>query len=488
MKTKQHCLKFLGCNKQLAISIFGISFFVFSFTLSFAQTKIADSLAALLAIEKIDSNKVNLMWQQASEITNNKTEEAILLSQQAVFLAKKINYIEGLSRSLGVLANAFTNLSNYPRALEHNLEKLKIEENRNKPRNLGSVLMNIGVVYVLEEEYQKAIIYFRKSDSVITTNNVEDLKHFAKVNLGDVYERLNILDSAYYYYNLSLQLAIAQKNNYYEGISRLGLGPYYRKISKFDSSAANYRKAIIYLQEANDDYLLCETTLGFAKLFQNFKLYDSAAVYANKSWVGAQNGMFMSNELNAAEFLKDHYRLYQKNVDSAFQYLNLVNSLNDSINSKTKIREIQTMSLTEQLRQLQLEEEKKIAAKERSQQLQMLIIAMFIPAFFLITLLLSRVRIPVRAIKILGILSLLILFEFLTLFLHPTVKELTHHTPILEMLVFVVIASILIPAHHRIEHWLVQKLVQNRNRVSYAKKINTVSNSVEENTTPENQA
>jgi hypothetical protein len=42
--------------------------------------------------------------------------------------------------------------------------------------------------------------------------------------------------------------------------------------------------------------------------------------------------------------------------------------------------------------------------------------------------------------------------------LHPIVLELTHHTPILELLVFVSIAAFLIPAHHRIEHWLIEKL------------------------------
>lgn len=484
MKSKQRCLTVFVTKQQVTAPFFISLFFCFSFVYSQAQTKKADSLAALLSIEKIDSNKVRLMWQQASEMNNYNPEQAIVLTQQAIFLAKKINYIEGVSRSLGVLANSFTNLSNYPRSLEYNLEKLKIEEKRNNPRNLGSVLMNIGVVYVLEQEYQKALVYYRKSDSVITANKLQELMHFGKVNLGDVYDRLNILDSAFYYYNFSLQLALLQKNKYYEGISRIGLGHYYRKKGNFDSSASNYKTAITYLTEANDDFLLCETTLGFAKLFQNFKQNDSAAYYANTSLAIAKKGSFQSSELDAADFLKTHYQ-QQKNIDSAIFYFTAVQTLNDSINSKGKIREIQTMSINEQLRQLQIAEEKKLAAVERSQQLQMLFIALFIPGFFIVTLLLSRVRIPLRVIKILGVLSLLILFEFLTLLLHPTVKELTHHTPVLEMLIFVLIASILIPAHHRIEHWLVQKLVQNRDRVATSKKTNKPLEEV--NITPENE-
>jgi hypothetical protein len=57
---------------------------------------------------------------------------------------------------------------------------------------------------------------------------------------------------------------------------------------------------------------------------------------------------------------------------------------------------------------------------------------------------------------------LLILFEYLTLLLHPYVKELTHHTPVYELLIFVTIAAFLIPTHHRIENWLINWLTKNR--------------------------
>jgi hypothetical protein len=140
--------------------------------------------------------------------------------------------------------------------------------------------------------------------------------------------------------------------------------------------------------------------------------------------------------------------------------------LNDSINNKNRLRDIQFITINEQMRQVQIEEEKLAAKEERRQQLQLLFIAIFIPGFFLVTLLLSRIRIPIRLIKIMGILSLLIFFEFLTLLLHPTVKEFTHHTPIYEIMIFVAIAAILIPTHHRIEHWLIEKLLRNREQLA----------------------
>ena len=120
------------------------------------------------------------------------------------------------------------------------------------------------------------------------------------------------------------------------------------------------------------------------------------------------------------------------------------------------------MSSDEQYRQLQLEESRRIAKEERRQQLQMLLIGVFIPGFFLLTLSLRRAKLHVKVIRMLGVLSLLFFFEYLTLLLHPTVAGLTNHTPVYEILIFVVVAAFLIPAHHRIEHWFIQKLVQHR--------------------------
>ena len=145
---------------------------------AFSQKTKVDSLSKLLATEKKDSSRVRLMWQLAGAINFYNPDTALTLSYQALSLARSIGYIEGESRSLGMLANTFRKIGNYPRALELNIQKLKLEEKRKQPRNLASVLTSIGVVYREIEEYRKALEYYSKADSVIRQYNVEDLKYF----------------------------------------------------------------------------------------------------------------------------------------------------------------------------------------------------------------------------------------------------------------------------------------------------------------------
>ncbi len=430
-----------------------------------AQKQDADSFSKKLSIEKTDSNRVRLMWNLANAMGKYDPESALPISQDAFYLAQKINDIEGESRSLGIMANIFMKIGNYPRALELNIQKLKLEEKRNKPRNLGSVLMNIGIVYVYQEEYRKALEYYWKADSVITNFKVKDLGYSIVLNLGDVFDRLNVSDSALIYFNKSLELAKKPEDynakiadDYKIGKSLTGLGHSYRKLGSYGQSLINYQNGILYLRAAKDDETFCEAALGLAKLYQLMQKNDSAGYYAKQSFTVAKQDGLLPLELEAAEFLVQHYKV-SRNIDSAFTYINNVNDLNDSLNNKGKIRELQIISTGEQFRQRELEEERKIAKKERFQQLQLLLIAIFIPGFFLLTILLNRVRIHMQIVRLLGILSLLFLFEYLTLLLHPTVARLTNHIPVYEILIFVGIAAILIPAHHKLEHWMIQKLI-----------------------------
>lgn len=439
---------------------------------AYSQKAKADSLARLLSTEQEDTNRVTLMWRLASASSVYDPDTALSLSFQSLSLARKIHYIEGESRATGILANTFIRIGNYPKALELNIEKLKIEEKRSNPENLASVLMNIGIVYVMQEEYSKALEYYAKADSVIRKYNVEKLKYNIALNTGDAYDRLNNSDSAFIYYNHSLEIAKAGGDPDNIGISMTGLGHIFRKMGNNLESLLHYQTGIRYLREAHDDETLCEASLGLAKLYEQINKFDSAGHYGNLSLSIAKADGFLSKELDAAQFLTDHYKKI-RDIDSAFSFVNYVRGLNDSVNSKDKIRESQIISSNEQFRQLEIEEEKGIERKKRFQQLQMLLIAIFIPGFFLVTLLLSRVNVPIKLIRLLGVLSLLFLFEYLTLLLHPTVAALTHHTPVYEILIFVALAAVLIPAHHRLEHWMIHKLIHSRSHHKTVKEATT---------------
>ena len=442
---------------------FLLAFLFLSAGLMYAQKQKADSVSQLLNGEKADTNKARYMWQKANYQYTYAPDSAILIAQQGLLLSKQIKYVEGESRALGQMANGFLSIGNYPRALEFYIQKLEIEEKRNNPYNLASATMNIGIVYVYQEEYDKALYYLRKADSLITANQIKKLEYNIKLNIGDVFEKQNNTDSAFFYFDNALKLAKKLNDQNRIGMAMTGLGHTYLKQHNYRQSLQNYNGGLSYLKMADNDDIMCEAALGLAKLYKEINNKDSAIWFARYSFAIAQHVGFQSRQMDAATFLTEMYSILKKNNDSAFAYLQQAKVIGDSIYSKEKIRESQVITINEQLRQEDISATLKKLKKERTQQLQLSLMGLFIPVLFLVTLLLSRIKLHIRIIRFLGILSLLILFEYLTLLFHPLVVEITNHTPFFEMLIFVTIASLLIPAHHRIEHWLIEKLtVKNR--------------------------
>ena len=65
-----------------------------------------------------------------------------------------------------------------------------------------------------------------------------------------------------------------------------------------------------------------------------------------------------------------------------------------------------------------------------------------------------------------------LVFEFLNLLVHPYLEKITHHSPLLMLLSLVALAAMLIPLHHKLEHWAVNKLIEKNKltRLAAAKK------------------
>ncbi|MBL7767097.1 MAG: tetratricopeptide repeat protein [Chitinophagaceae bacterium] len=425
----------------------------------FAQKQAADSLLLRLANEKVDTVKATLYWKAANLMDAYDPDSAMYLAGQGLKLSRRIHYEEGESRALGIIANALNRMGNYPKALEYYFEKLKIEERRKSASRLSAVLMNIGIVYVYQENFDEAMKYYRKSDSMIQAENITDFKYNIALNVGDLYDKTNRLDSAMTFYQRSLLLAVEQSDADLIGTSRIGIGNIYAKKKQSDSALLNYRLAIEALFIANDEDLVCEGALGMAKVFHEMGRSDSVKRYAHLGLFLARKDKFLSREYELSRFLTNHYAANGR-TDSAYYYLSQVDIIRDSLESKESVMASQQLTFNEQIRQLELAEKAMKDKEERRQQIQLIMIGMFIPALFFLTVLLTRIRIPLALVKFLGVISLLFFFEYLTLLLHPVVKEITHHTPVFEILIFVAMAAILIPAHHRIEHWVMEILVK----------------------------
>lgn len=429
-----------------------------------------DSLQNLLQREEVDSNRVKLLRLMAQVYQVYKPDSALLLSHEALTLSRKIKYVEGESRSLSAMANAYNRIGNYPKAMQLNIEKLKIEERRNDPENLAIVYMNIATVYLLQQEYQKALQYAFTSDSILVANEktlprnrYKDLRWNSLLNIGDMFEKNKQLDSAMEYTNRAYALA-AKAND----VSKIGptlnnLGNICLMNGSTDLAILNYRRGLPFLHSVKDEECICETTFGLAKAFKKMGLEDSSMYYARQSFTLSKADGFLSKNLDVSSFLHDHFKA-KNNIDSAYKYQSQMVVMKDSIQSAARIKEAQIISIDEQLRQKELREMREREKQELNKRLQFLCIGIMIPLIILLTIYFKGTKVKPSIVETLGVVSLLLFFECISLLLHPAIVEVTNHVPVLELIVFAIIATIITRSHHRIERWMLKHLTHRKDR------------------------
>jgi tetratricopeptide (TPR) repeat protein len=117
----------------------------------------------------------------------------------------------------------------YLTSLDHYLKALNSAEQIKDKGRISACYNNIGNVYLLQENYQKACIYFYKSLVIEEKLNKPLQKSIRLYNLGDAYSKLDSFDLALSYFTNSL--LIEKKLNNVEGViyAQLGIANVYIK-------------------------------------------------------------------------------------------------------------------------------------------------------------------------------------------------------------------------------------------------------------------
>ncbi|MBN2762631.1 MAG: tetratricopeptide repeat protein [Bacteroidales bacterium] len=440
-----------------------------------AQSRTVDSIQQLLQNEKQDTTRVMLLNELSWLYFLNKPDTALILSQQALVLSSQTGFVEGEANSLDRIGSVFTYTGNYSKALEFHLKALKTAESVNDEKTMTSALANIGNDYSSIGNYREAVNYYLQGLAIARRIKYNRGILICLGNLGDAYEKLDILDSARMNTIQFYDIATKMNSKANVGIALSNLGNIYSKMGQNAVAMANFHLSIPWFLQEDDYDGLAASYLGLAELFRESDTADSALYYAKLSLKYGEKAGFTARIMNASNFLTDYY-ISIHNVDSAFAYQSATIAAKDSLFSQERQREIHSLTFDETMRQQNLALLKAAEEKKRSHNIQFALIAVAIVIFIIVFLLLSQtIIVNEKWIRFLGVMGLLLFFEFLNLFMHPYIARLTQHSPFYTLLVMVLIASLLIPFHHRIDYWIKEKMVAKNKKLRLAAAKRTVA-------------
>jgi serine phosphatase RsbU (regulator of sigma subunit)/Tfp pilus assembly protein PilF len=351
-------------------SLFTFSFFLLPLFI-FGQQKKIDSLLAVVKTTSSDTHLVTLYNRIASEYNETNDSAALGYAKKAMDLATKTGFDKGLAMAYGSYANALGNrgkyydeigyhlkaaalwkkegvaipwakelgnlaitewtVGDYTPATDHCLQSIHIYDSIGNKFQEAVSRMTLGNIYFDEKVYPEALTCYRLA---IKLNDASDKNEMVNAGLlldiGNVYNRKKINDSALFYYNQSLDVLEKKGTARQKAIILNNMGTVLEDLGKHDEAMENYRKSFSLRVGIGDSDGVCSVYQNIGNLFADVKQFDSALYYYNAALGIAQRLKIRSQE---ASCYSDMYACYADmgKYKEAYEYQSKYLELNDSL-------------------------------------------------------------------------------------------------------------------------------------------------------------
>ncbi|MGC4036140.1 MAG: hypothetical protein QM764_09275 [Chitinophagaceae bacterium] len=362
-------------------------------------------------------------------------------------------------------------------ALEYYFKALPLAVKGNDKRRISSLYFDISLVYFTLQNKEEAVKNLRSGNENLPDPSSQMylfmLMQYQR-GMSQYYMLSHQNDSALYYtQQLSATSLKLNSLSFQYGALYLS-GQVYNQMGDKEMAEVYFKKALAMTPSI-------ESTAGrlsFYEIYILFLLNNSNITEArNQATQLLQLGLRDNNnnvKVSAGGFLRQAFDSLH-NTDSAYYYAKMKDAISDSIFNQNNINKIQAMAFNEQLRAMEENAKKADEAQERRQNIQYVLISLGIIIFITMFLLLSNsIIVNEKLISFFAILGLLVVFEFINLLIHPWLAHFTHESPVLMLLALVIIASLLIPLHHRIEHRIKAKMIEKNKAIRLAAAKKTI--------------
>jgi serine phosphatase RsbU (regulator of sigma subunit)/TPR repeat protein len=242
---KFHCFFFYqkeNHNPSFAYIILIISSLIYSLPRCYSQSQKIDSLVQVIKSlntngtnEETNIEKINALNELAAEYRFSNPDTVLIMTEESIFLSRKIKNKIGLSKALHIKGGALMDKGNYRESLVNYFEALKLLEEainetdlgKKSPKNQlksdwGVVLGNIGIAYHNLADYPNTLKYYFKALKIDEELSKSSNKLIAQSGIQGVARHLGNIGLVYY-----------DQGNYHKALD------YYSRAVKLNSDLLN---------------------------------------------------------------------------------------------------------------------------------------------------------------------------------------------------------------------------------------------------------
>ncbi|MBS2100390.1 tetratricopeptide repeat protein [Carboxylicivirga linearis] len=323
-----------------------------------------DSLQSVYNSSRDAQVKVNALIEMSRLYELSDIKKSLHYATQALDEALKTDNYLIKAHAYSNLGVSFMVLGSYDKATELFLEaKTLIEENDDFKRLVG-VVLNVGAVRFMLEDMEGALKEFNEA---LDLNNrlmaqgdsvyMEQIQIFY-INIGSVYMQNENYQAAIEYMNKALDASLLNKDVVQLAKATNNLGEIYLKLKDYKNARKFILEGIKYRREINDLIGIARSNVNLVDYYIAINQLDSAAIIND-------DAIEIGQELSALEILKDSYEQKAK----IYELLNDFALANHALKDYYLIKDsIQNESVIEKTTRLQMEYEYNKLEEVRKQE------------------------------------------------------------------------------------------------------------------------
>jgi len=247
---------------------------------TYSQNALIDSLENQLAnYAETDTLKIDLLNDLAFKLLRSDKEKALEYATLADSLSDVLAYLPGKPKSLKVKGMYYSDIYDFPQAINYFQKSIKISEELNDLATLASCNNAVASIYKDQGDYPRSLEYYQTSLVICEKLGNEFFIASVQSNLGGLYLKLKNYTEALRYYSSTVDFFEKSNRKPNLIIAYQNIVTLYVEL-KNDSLALNYSDKLIALcKSEGNNYQLAHALISRGQIEQNRKNYDLAIQY-----------------------------------------------------------------------------------------------------------------------------------------------------------------------------------------------------------------
>jgi signal transduction histidine kinase len=289
----------------------------------------------------------------------NRIEEAIIIFNNLLPVAKRNNLTSDYKTILNSLALAYTDKANFDKALEFHFQSLVIREGEGNNQDISISLFNIGLVYYKLNNFENALDYYSRALKLKRQINYDYDIDLLLINIGHCYNSLQEFDKAQEFILEGLEICGNDCPDYKVVDGEYGLATSYYFTQKYAKSKEHFERSLEIAERSSNSRLQADNLLMLGRIAIAQKNPEFGIELLKRAEQLALDAGFNRILIDVLLEFSNLYR-DQRNFEQASFYQDKYIHLKDSIFSDALIKNIASV----QTRFQERENIKIIATKE----------------------------------------------------------------------------------------------------------------------------